>query len=69
MVSKNVSNSAKTFSEDKAPQEMGLFDVEYAGYTAIANTDSVRELMGNETLREFVIVVYEKITANRVVAK
>ncbi len=43
---------------------MGLFDVEYVVYTAIAKNDSVREVMGNETLREFVVVVYENITAN-----
>ncbi len=49
---------------DKAPHEMGLFDVEYAVDTEIAKNDSVREVMGNETLREFVVVVYENITAN-----
>ncbi len=42
---------------------MGLLDFDYAVYTAIANTDSVRELMGNEKLREFAVVVYENITA------
>ncbi len=43
---------------------MGLPDVEYALYTAIANNDSARELMGKEQLREFAVVLYENITAN-----
>ncbi len=33
---------------DKEPQEMGLSDFEYAFYTAIANNESAREVIGKE---------------------
>jgi type I restriction enzyme R subunit len=49
---------------DKEPQEMGLSDFEYAFYTAIANNDSARELMGKDKLRELAVVLFEKIKAN-----
>ena len=49
---------------DKEPQEMGLSDVEYAFYTAIANNDSARELMEKDKLRELAVVLYEKVKAN-----
>ena len=49
---------------DKEPEEMGLSDHEYAFYTAIANNDSARELMGKEKLRELAVVLFEKVKAN-----
>jgi len=49
---------------DKEPQEMGLSDFEYAFYTAIANNDSAREVMGKEKLRELAVVLFEKTKAN-----
>ncbi len=49
---------------DKEPQEMGLSDFEYAFYTAIANNDSARELMGKDKLRELAVVLFEKVKAN-----
>ncbi len=49
---------------DKEPQEMGLTDMEYAFYTAIADNDSARELMGKDELRELAVVLYEKVKAN-----
>ncbi len=49
---------------DKEPQEMGLSDFEYAFYTAIANNDSTRELMGKDKLRELAVVLFEKVKAN-----
>jgi type I restriction enzyme, R subunit len=49
---------------DKEPQEMGMSDFEYAFYTAIANNDSARELMGKDKLRELAVVLFEKVKAN-----
>ncbi len=49
---------------DKEPQEMGLSDYEYAFYTAIANNDSAKEVMGQEKLRELAVVIYEKVKEN-----
>lgn len=49
---------------DKEPQEMGLSDYEYAFYTAIANNESAREVMGKEKLRELAVVLYQKVREN-----
>jgi len=49
---------------DKKPQEMGLSDAEYAFYTAIADNQSARELMGKDKLRELAVVIYEKVKEN-----
>ena len=49
---------------DKEPQEMGMSDFEYSFYTAIADNDSARELMGREKLRELAVVLFEKVKAN-----
>lgn len=56
---------AKAIKEmDKELQEMGLSDYEYAFYTAIANNESAREVMGKEKLRELAVVLFEKVKAN-----
>jgi len=56
---------AKKIKEaDKIPEEMGLTDYEYAFYTAIADNESARELMGKETLRELAVVLYEQVKKN-----
>ena len=49
---------------DKEPKEMGLTDFEYAFYTAVADNQSARELMGKEKLRELAIVLYDKVRKN-----
>jgi type I restriction enzyme R subunit len=43
---------------------MGLSDIEYAFYTAIANNDSARQVMKKEKLRELAVVLYEKVREN-----
>jgi len=56
---------AKKIKEtDKIPEEMGLTDYEYAFYTAIADNESAKELMGKETLRELAVVLYEQVKKN-----
>ena len=49
---------------DKEPQEMGLSDFEYAFYTAIANNQSAREVLGKDKLRELAVVLFERVREN-----
>lgn len=49
---------------DKEPKELGLTEYEYAFYTAIANNESAKELMGKEKLRELAIVLYDNVKKN-----
>ncbi|MDD5674122.1 MAG: type I restriction endonuclease subunit R, partial [Chitinivibrionales bacterium] len=42
---------------DKEPKEMGLSDLEYAFYTAIANNDSAKQVMEKTKLRELAVVL------------
>ncbi len=49
---------------DKEPQEMGLTDMEYAFYTAIANNESARQVMEKDKLRELAVVLFEKVREN-----
>jgi len=56
---------AKEIKEsDKEPEEMGLSDFEYAFYTAVADNQSARELMGKEKLKELAIVLYDRVRKN-----
>jgi type I restriction enzyme R subunit len=49
---------------DSEAKAMGLTDFEYAFYTAVANNDSAKELMGKEKLRELAVVLTESIRKN-----
>ena len=49
---------------DKEPEEMGMSDLEYGFYSAIANNDSAREVMEKDQLRELAVVLFEKVKAN-----
>jgi type I restriction enzyme R subunit len=49
---------------DKEPKEMGLSDYEYAFYSAVADNQSARELMGKDKLRELAVVLYNKVREN-----
>lgn len=49
---------------DKEPQKMGLTDMEYAFYSAIADNKSARELMEKDKLRELAVVLFEKVREN-----
>ncbi len=48
----------------KEPEELGLSEFEYAFYTAVANNESARELMGKEKLRELAIVLFDRVRKN-----
>ena len=43
---------------------MGFKDFEYAFYTAVADNDSAKELMGKEKLRELAVVLTESVRKN-----
>jgi type I restriction enzyme R subunit len=58
-------NLAKEIKQaDKEHQEMGLSDYEYAFYTAVADNESARELMGKEKLKELATVLYDRVRKN-----
>ena len=49
---------------DKEPEEIGLSEYEYAFYTAVADNESARELIGKEKLRELAVVLFERVRQN-----
>ena len=49
---------------DKQAEELGLSDFEYAFYTAVANNESARELMGKDKLRELAVILTERVKKN-----
>lgn len=49
---------------DNEAKSMNLSDFEYAFYTAVANNDSAKELMGKDKLRELAVVLTETIRQN-----
>ncbi|MDE0119760.1 MAG: type I restriction endonuclease subunit R [Bdellovibrionales bacterium] len=51
-------------SADEEPKKMNLSNAEYAFYTAVANNESARELMGKEQLRELAIALTDKVRKN-----
>ncbi|MCZ0931739.1 MAG: type I restriction endonuclease subunit R [Oligoflexia bacterium] len=51
-------------SADEEPKKMKLSKEEYAFYTAVANNESARELMGKEQLRELAFVLTDKVKKN-----
>ncbi len=56
---------SKTIVEqDEAAEELGLSTYEYAFYTAVANNESAKELMGKDKLRELAVVLTETIRKN-----
>ena len=59
-----INLSKEIVEMDNEAQAMGLSDFEYAFYTAVANNDSAKELMGKEKLRELAVVLTESIKKN-----
>ena len=57
-VGKEITNA------DKQASDMGLTEYEYAFYTAVANNDSAKELMQQESLRELAVVLTDKVRQN-----
>ncbi|MBO7490383.1 MAG: type I restriction endonuclease subunit R [Bacteroidales bacterium] len=59
-----INLSKQIMASDNAAQEMGLETYEYAFYTAVADNESARELMGKDKLRELAVVLTETIRKN-----
>ncbi len=59
-----ISLSKNIVDMDNEAKAMGLTDFEYAFYTAVADNDSAKELMGKEKLRELAVVLTESIRKN-----
>ena len=56
---------SKTIVEkDKDAENMGLTTYEYAFYSAVADNESAKELMGKDRLRELAVVLTETIRKN-----
>lgn len=56
---------SKTILEkDKDAENMGLTTYEYAFYSAVADNESARDLMGKDKLRELAVVLTETIRKN-----
>ncbi len=49
---------------DQEPAEMGLSDYEFAFYSAVADNESARDLLGKDKLRELAVVLYGKVREN-----
>jgi type I restriction enzyme R subunit len=64
-VIEELSNIAKEIKkQDKAPEELGLSDYEYAFYTAIAHHKSALEAMGHPQIKQLAIVLTERLRNN-----
>jgi len=59
-----ITLSKEIVDMDNEAKAMGLSDFEYAFYTAVADNDSAKELMGKEKLRELAVVLTESIKKN-----
>ena len=49
---------------DKEASEIGLTDFEYAFYTALADNESAKEVMGNESLKDLAVVLVNLVKKN-----
>jgi len=58
----DLARDIKTMDEE--PEAMGLSEFEYAFYSAVANNESARELMGKDKLRELAVALYEQVRKN-----
>ncbi len=64
MIEELINLSKEIQKMDEEPKEMGLTDFEYAFYSAIANNESAKEVMEQDTLRELAVVLTERVKAN-----
>jgi type I restriction enzyme R subunit len=56
--------SKEIVNMDSEAKHMGLSDFEYAFYTAVADNESARELMGKDKLRELAVIITERVKQN-----
>ena len=51
-------------ASDKEAEEVGLTDYEYAFYMALADNDSAKDVMGNESLKDLAIILVNLVRRN-----
>ena len=56
--------SKEIVASDNEAKSLGLTDFEYAFYTAVANSDSAKELMQQDQLRELAVVLTQRVREN-----
>src|SRR5690625_7228593 len=49
---------------DGEAEKLGLTEYEYAFYTAVADNDSAKQLMQQDTLRELAVILTERVRKN-----
>ena len=49
---------------DSEAKQLGLSDFEYAFYSAVADNDSAKDLMGKDKLKELAVILTERVKAN-----
>lgn len=59
-----ISLSKEIVNLDSEAKRLGLTDFEFAFYTAVADNDSARELMQQDTLRELAVILTERVKQN-----
>lgn len=59
-----INISKEITASDETAKQMGLSDFEYAFYTAVADNDSAKELMQQDTLRELAVVLTQRVREN-----
>ena len=59
-----ISIAKEVRESGKEAEQLGMTEYEYAFYTAVADNESARELMGKEQLRELAIALYQSVKQN-----
>jgi type I restriction enzyme R subunit len=59
-----INLSKEIVNMDSEAKNLGLTDFEYAFYSAVANNDSAKELMQQDTLRELAVILTDRVKQN-----
>lgn len=64
VIEKLIEHAKEIVASDKEAEEVGLTDYEYAFYMALADNDSAKEVMDNDTLKDLAIVLVNLVRKN-----
>ena len=64
VIEKLIEHAKEIVASDLEAQEVGLSDYEYAFYMALADNDSAKEVMDNDTLKDLAIVLVNLVRKN-----
>src|SRR5690625_7829064 len=56
-----ITLSKEIVNMDGEAEKLGLTEYEYAFYTAVADNDSAKQLMQQDTLRELAVILTERV--------